>query len=203
MCPASLPSSRRKQPKGDKRVRTRRKLLEATRELIREKGYAHTTMQDVAQRAGMTSGAIYGNFKNRDELFIALADEYWGPIKAEFAPGSSFAEKMHALAKATIAAVPERSTVAVGALTGRAHALTHQDILERVRQVTAQAYADGVAWLNATAHSDELAIAPELLVRVLHALTDGLLFQKILTPELVPDEVFYTAFGLLAKQRKE
>jgi len=72
-----------------------------------------------------------------------------------------------------------------------------------VQQVTSQAYADGVAWLNATAHSDELAMAPELLVRVLHALTDGLLFQKILTPELVPDEVFYAAFGVLAKQRRE
>src|SRR5262245_44395935 len=105
-------TSRRKQPKGDKRVRTRRKLLEATRELIREKGYAHTTLQDVAERAGMTSGAIYGNFKNKEDLFIALADEYWGPIQAEFAPDSSFAGKMHTLAKATLAAVPERTTAA-------------------------------------------------------------------------------------------
>ncbi len=29
----------------------------------------------------MTSGAIYGNFKNRDELFIALAEAYWAPIR--------------------------------------------------------------------------------------------------------------------------
>lgn len=201
MCPAAPPStSRRKQPKGDKRVRTRRKLLEAARELIREKGYAHTTMQDVAQRAGMTSGAIYGNFKNRDELFIALSDEYWSPIKAEFAPDSTFADKMQALAKATLAAVPERSTAAVGALTGRAHALTNPELLERVWRVTAQAYADGVDWVNMVANPEELPMPPELLVRVVHALTDGLLFQKILTPELVPDDVFYAAFGLLAKK---
>jgi hypothetical protein len=48
----------RRRPKGDKRVRTRARLLEAARELIREKGYEHTTLRDVAQRAGMTSGAI-------------------------------------------------------------------------------------------------------------------------------------------------
>lgn len=196
-------SSRRRQPKGDKRARTRRKLLAAAREVIREKGYAQTTMQDVAERAGMTSGAIYGNFKNRDELFMALADEYWGPVKAEFAPDSNFADKMQALARATLAAVPERESAAVGALTGRAYALTHPEVLERVHQVTAQSYKDGVAWLNAVAAPEELPMAPELLVRVVHALTDGLLFQKILTPELVPDEVFYAAFGLLAKKRTE
>ena len=106
----------RRRPKGDKRARTRAKLLEAARELIREKGYEHTTLQDVAQRAGMTSGAIYGNFKNRDELFIALAEVHWAPIKPEFRPGSSFAEKMRALAEATIAAIPERRLAAGGRL---------------------------------------------------------------------------------------
>lgn len=201
MCPTSASTSRRKQPKGDKRVRTRRKLLEAARELVREKGYAQTTMQDVAQRAGMTSGAIYGNFKNRDELFLALADEYWGPIHAEFEPTSNFEEKMHALAKATLASVPERTTAAVGALTGRAHALTHPHVLERVRQITEKAYTDGAAWLADVAKPEELPMSPELMVRVVHALTDGLLFQRILTPDLVPDEVFYAAFGLLAVKR--
>jgi AcrR family transcriptional regulator len=30
--------------------------------VIREKGYERTTMEEVARRAGMTRGAIYGNF---------------------------------------------------------------------------------------------------------------------------------------------
>ena len=89
----------RRRPKGDKRARTRAKLLEAARELTRDKGYEHTTMEDVAHRAGMTTGAIYGNFRNRDELFIALSETYWAPIKPAFRPGSSFAEKMRAFAE--------------------------------------------------------------------------------------------------------
>ena len=36
---ASEPESSRRQPKGDKRDRTRSRLLEAARSLIREKGY--------------------------------------------------------------------------------------------------------------------------------------------------------------------
>ena len=38
-------------------------------------------------------------------------------------------------------------------------------------------------------------------VRVVHALTEGLLFQRFLTPELIPDEVFYAAFEALARER--
>ena len=100
---------RRGRPKGDKRARTRAKLLEAARELIREKGYDRTTMNEVAARAGMTSGAIYGNFKNRNELFIALGERYWAPIVPDIKPGGTLAQIMRAFAKATIAAIPRCS----------------------------------------------------------------------------------------------
>src|SRR5262245_47944521 len=106
---ASKESSRRGQPKGDKRQRTRTALFEAARALIREKGYERTTLEEVARRAGMTTGAIYGNFKNRDELFIALGHAYWAPIAPNVAPGSSFADAMRAVAVATLAAVEERT----------------------------------------------------------------------------------------------
>jgi AcrR family transcriptional regulator len=107
--PNSEEGSRRRQPKGDKRDRTRAKLLEAARSLIREKGYEHTTLEDISERAGMTTGAIYGNFKNRDELFISLGQTYWAPIKPQVKPGSSFSAIMGAMAEATIAAIPDQS----------------------------------------------------------------------------------------------
>ena len=53
--------------------------------MIRERGYERTTIEEVARRAGMTTGAIYGNFKNRDELFIALGQAYWPPVKPRIA----------------------------------------------------------------------------------------------------------------------
>ena len=79
--------SARRRPKGDKRDRTRAALLEAARALIREKGYERTTLEEVAERAGMTTGAIYGNFKNRADLFIALGQAYWAPIAPRIEPG--------------------------------------------------------------------------------------------------------------------
>jgi len=190
--------SGRRRPKGDKRVRTRQKLLEAARELIREKGFEQTTLRAVAERAGMTSGAIYGNFKNREDLFIALADAYWPPIRPKIKPDSTFAEKMRALAEATIAAIPERRLAARGRLTGMAYTLGHEEMAARVRDITSQSYEIGAAWVRSVADESELSMPPETLVRVLHALMEGLLFQRFLTPDLITDDVFYAAFEALA-----
>src|ERR1700760_534765 len=99
-------ASARSRPKGDKRDRTRAKLLAAARSLIREKGHEHTTLEDIARKAGMTTGAIYGNFKNRDDLFIALGQTYWAPIKPKVTLGSGFPAIMRAMAEATLAALP-------------------------------------------------------------------------------------------------
>ena len=188
----------RQKPKGDKRDRTRAALLEAARALIREKGYARTTLEQVAARAGMTTGAIYGNFRNRDELFMALGDAYWPPIKPRIAPGATFAEAMRAMAAALIAAMPDRSVAAVGRLTGMAYALEHPELGQRVHEITAARYKVGAAWLETLGDGHDLPMPKEHLVRVIHTLIEGLVLQRLLTPELFPDEVIYAAFGALA-----
>src|SRR6476661_10954734 len=200
MAPDSEEGSRRRQPKGDKRDRTRAKLLEAARWLIREKGYEHTTLDAIAERAGMTTGAIYGNFKNRDELFISLGQTYWAPIKPHVRPGSTFPEIMRALADATLAAIPDRSAAAVGRLTGLAYTLTHEELRAKVAQFTAQSYAFGEQWLRSVTNEDDLPMPAGQLVRVIHALTEGLVLQRFLTPELIPDEVFHAAFAALGRR---
>lgn len=199
---ASRPSGRRV-PKGDKRERTRAALLAAARELVRERGYEGTTLQDVAARAGMTSGAIYGNFRNRDDLFLALGLTYWPPIVPRYRPTATFAEKMRALAEATLAAIPERRAVAGGRLTGLAYALSHEAMRAKVQEITTASYALGADWLRSIASDDELPMPAEQLVCVIHVLTEGLVFQRLLTPELVPDEVVYAAFAALARARPD
>ena len=194
-------NSPRRQPKGDKRDRTRAKLMEAARSLIREKGYENTTLEDIAERAGMTTGAIYGNFKNRDELFVSLGHAYWPPIKPQVKAGDSFPAIMRAMAEATIAAIPDRSAAAVGRLTGLAYTLTHEELRVQVREVTAKSYAFGEQWLRAVVKPEDLPMPADQLVRVLHAMIEGLVFQRLLTPELVPDEIFRAAFGALAIKR--
>jgi AcrR family transcriptional regulator len=196
------PSSARRQPKGDKRDRTRAKLLEAARSLIRTKGYEHTTLDAIAERAGMTTGAIYGNFKNRDELFLALGQTYWTPIKPTVKSRATFPEIMRALAEATLAAIPDRSAAAVGRLTGLAYTLTHEEFRAKVAEFTAQSYAFGEQWLRSVTREEDLPMPADRLVRVIHVLTEGLVFQRLLTPELMPDEIFYAAFAALGRNAK-
>ena len=191
--------SGRRAPKGNKRERTRAALLDAALQLVREKGYERTTLEAVAARAGMTTGAIYGNFKNRDELLVALGDAYWPPVKPDIAPGSTFAEAMQAMARATIAAVEQRKHVAVGRLTGVAYTLQNAELRASVRDFTKSSYTAGAKWLRGFG-AKELPMPAAQLVVVIHCLMEGLVMQRILTAELCPDEVFFAAFAALAKR---
>jgi len=192
--------SPRRRPKGDKRERTKAKLLQAAMELIREKGFEKTTLAEVAERAGVTTGSIYGNFRNRDELFMAVAEIKGAPIAPRIWPGMSFADLMGAMAEAVIAAIPQRRSAILGALSFHAYTLSHEELRARVLEATVEIYREASASL-ALFPPDDLPMAPDILVPVLHALTDGLLLQRFLTPELVPDEAIHAAFAAMARGR--
>jgi AcrR family transcriptional regulator len=185
--------------KGDKRERTRATLLEAARQLIREKGHEAATLEAIAERAGMTTGAIYGNFKNREDLFIALAQAYWAPINPKVKEGATFAEVMGSIADATIASFPDRQSVVIGRLTGMAYAIGNDEMRQRVLAVTRDSYAFGEEWLSSIVPTDQLPMAAAQLVRVLHVMIEGFTFQRLLTPELIPDETIQAAFAALAR----
>jgi hypothetical protein len=149
----------------------------------------------------METGAYYRNFNTHDELFVALGQKFWAPVKPEVKPGATFAEAMHALARATLAAVDERRSAAIGRLTGLAYALKTPDLRTRVLEITRKSYEFGAEWLR-TFDEHELPMPADVLVRVIHALIEGLVWQRILTPELCPDEVFYGAFAALSGHRQ-
>jgi AcrR family transcriptional regulator len=49
-------------------------ILEAAVAIFPQKGYASTTLQDIAQEAGISSSAIYQHFRSKEDLFLALTD---------------------------------------------------------------------------------------------------------------------------------
>jgi AcrR family transcriptional regulator len=54
---------------------TRRALLDAGRRLFAEHGYAGISVGELAQAAGVTTGAIYHQFASKEGLFLAVYDE--------------------------------------------------------------------------------------------------------------------------------
>lgn len=65
--------------------RTRSLLLDAAEEVFAEKGFTTATLDDIAQAAGYTKGAIYKHFAAKDELFLAVGDRYWRRYFQNFA----------------------------------------------------------------------------------------------------------------------
>ena len=53
---------------------SRDRLLDAAAEVFCERGYDGTTVALVARRAGLTTGAIYGNFRDKAELLLQAID---------------------------------------------------------------------------------------------------------------------------------
>ena len=56
--------------------KTRKAVLESALDVFAEKGYAKTTFDEIAARAGFTKGAIYWYFRNKADLVAALIVEY-------------------------------------------------------------------------------------------------------------------------------
>ena len=56
--------------------RTRERVLSAARRLFTERGYEGATIRDIAQAAGMSTGAVFASFSDKSELFdeILTAD---------------------------------------------------------------------------------------------------------------------------------
>ena len=66
-------------PRADNRLRL---VLDAAARLFREKGYASTSMRDIAAASGMLPGSLYYHFPSKEALLVAVYGEGVGHITA-------------------------------------------------------------------------------------------------------------------------
>jgi AcrR family transcriptional regulator len=76
-----------------KSVRTRQRILDAAAAVLRERGYAATTLSDIATAAGTKAGSLYYHFDSKDDL---VEQVMWSAI-----------EQAHSQVRAAIAALGE------------------------------------------------------------------------------------------------
>jgi AcrR family transcriptional regulator len=60
----------------------RARLIEATRSVVRQVGYAHASTRSIAQAAGVAEGTIYRHFPDKVSLFFAAVRESNDPVVA-------------------------------------------------------------------------------------------------------------------------
>ncbi|HSS50635.1 MAG TPA: TetR/AcrR family transcriptional regulator [Thermoanaerobaculia bacterium] len=77
----ALPGKASRQPPGPEPVSRaaasddqRRRILEATADLVAEHGYAETTIEQVVRRARVGYATFYKHYSDKDEAFLALLD---------------------------------------------------------------------------------------------------------------------------------
>lgn len=56
------------------------KILDISYRLFREKGYDHTTIQDIVNALGMSKGAIYHHFKSKEDILDQITNKYYDSI---------------------------------------------------------------------------------------------------------------------------
>jgi AcrR family transcriptional regulator len=79
--PASRPARR---TQAERRSETIGLLLRATTDCLVARGYANTTTQEVAHRAGLSQGAIFRHFASRQDLMVATAEHLSQTCMAHF-----------------------------------------------------------------------------------------------------------------------
>lgn len=60
---------------------TRREILEAARKLFAEQGYQATSLAQITEQAGVTTGAVYHHWANKRELFAATVEQVHADLR--------------------------------------------------------------------------------------------------------------------------
>jgi len=61
--------------RAERQARTREALIATAKHLFLDVGYAATSLDRVAEAAGFSKGAVYSNFRHKDELCLAVLDD--------------------------------------------------------------------------------------------------------------------------------
>lgn len=68
------------------RERRRQQILDAARTCFVRKGFHQTSMADVLAEAGMSAGAVYGYFRSKDEIVVAIATQFLSSVRRLLEP---------------------------------------------------------------------------------------------------------------------
>jgi AcrR family transcriptional regulator len=180
----------------DKSEETRARLLGAAAQVFAKKGYERASVDDIAQAAGFTKGAVYWNFASKEELFLALVRERQAVLVGEFFTAAANArgdEYVSSLADVYKRQAPDPNEWKLW-MEFVLYALRKPSLARRIRK-------EGEDSFHALAEQLDRRLAERpgrpplsatLLARLYTAIFDGVNQQRAIDPASVDDELFPT-----------
>ncbi|MER6203558.1 TetR/AcrR family transcriptional regulator [Streptomyces sp. NPDC001586] len=194
---------------GARRQATRQKLYEAAVTLIAEQGFSATTVDEIAERAGVAKGTVYYNFASKNDLFEELLRHGVGLLTASLrtaaeeteARGGSRVEALDAMIRAGLVFIdryPAFTQLYVAELwrTNRTWQSTLMVVRQEAVAVVEKVLREGVERGELSAEIDVPLTAAAMVGMVLVAALDWQSFQR----ERSLDDV-HSALSLLLRGR--
>jgi AcrR family transcriptional regulator len=180
------------------KARTRQRLLDEAQRLFRERGYAATSLEQIAEAAEVTKGAIYGHFSSKEDLLLSA-------IEAAPAPdlGAALNDRTRPL-RERLAELGHRLAVDEATTDQAGLAVSLEFVAALLRSPDAlNRYSAGLQRrLQDLAADDEDEPRPGVTRlqawTIGHALFCGLQIYQCLEPDIITPEVFAQAYELLA-----
>lgn len=183
--------------RAEQQALTRERLLDAGRLLFAAHGIAGTSLAQIAERAGVTTGAIYSNFSSKTDLVAAVIERHMARQTQEYrrlySADSSAPERMQSGANRWMKLIAEEPDYFPLFIEVWRAAREDESIRERLRNAYATLVRELAALVFAgspevTAHLDEKTAQQFALL--VCSLADGIALHKILDPASVPDDLF-------------
>jgi AcrR family transcriptional regulator len=178
--------------------KTRACLMRSAARVFARRGLQQASIDEVAEDAGYTKGAFYANFKNKEELFLAMLDERFATrieeIEGVILGEGSAAEKARRYGDSVAETLRadrewERLLFEFSAYAMRDEQF-REELVTRYRAMLKRITAAFEA--EAEQYDKEATLPSEHVALMTHAMTNGFALEKLLDPESVPDELYGT-----------
>jgi TetR/AcrR family transcriptional regulator, acrAB operon repressor len=178
----------------DEALMTRHRLLDAAEVLFQRQGVSHTSLQQIAQSAGATRGAIYWHFKDKADLFNSMMERVMLPLEAASHQASAGDESpLIAIERVLIQALSLMETDAqvrrvFEIATLKIEYTAEMDsVYQRLRSARSVYVADFCRALKRAARDAgiELPIPVKTAAHGLHAMISGLIQDWLLNPDAI------------------
>jgi len=198
-----VPTGRRL-TREEKKAQTRERLLDAASTVFARKGFAATSIDEIAEAAGVTKGAVYSNFDSKEDLVRTVLDERlerrFRDIADDVPADGSLADEANRASEQFGRLLEEERDAVLLGLEFAIHAVRNPDFRDDFIAYHRDAQSDiaKIVEDRLTVGGDKLRVPAKQLASLFNAITNGVALERLMDPGSVSDETLGLVFAVVA-----